>query len=144
MSENAGIVRELIGTFPEDFIATRADPAARARATAVLSEAAHPDFETAMIAADGWTMERNGIDGFVGAFDEWTVGFERFGLQFEELIDGGEVVVVLVRQRGMPRGGAAEIVTESAGAFFFRDSRIERVEFHLDRAWALDAAGLEA
>jgi hypothetical protein len=137
------VVRELIRSFPEDIVGARSDPSARDRAARAFAECGRPDFETAMVAPDGWTAESSGVDGFFGSFGEWTEGFERFRVDAGELIEEQEAVVVLADQHGVPKGAGAEIVTESAAVFFFADSLIERVEFHLDRGRALRAAGID-
>lgn len=144
MSKNAGVVRELMRAFPDDVVAAQDDAEARAAAAELLIEVSVPDFVTAMVAPDGWSSERNGVEGFFSSWGEFVAGFARFAIELEELIERGDVVVVLARQHGVPKGGSAEITTDGAAIFYFRDSLVERLEFHLDRAQALRVIDLEA
>jgi ketosteroid isomerase-like protein len=67
-------------------------------------------------------------------FDEWE-------LVLDELIDNGDQVIAVSRQRG--RGGTSGVETELEQAFIFtlRDGEIVRIEGYLDRDKALEAAG---
>jgi hypothetical protein len=58
------------------------------------------------------------------------------------VIEGPDGVVQLVRQIGVPAGSVAEVESESAAVFRFREGRISRIEFHLSRDDAMRAAGL--
>ena len=49
---------------------------------------------------------------------------------------------VLARQVGRTRGSSVPIETLSAAVLSFRDGKLTRVEFHLDRETAMKAAGL--
>ncbi|MEK6325906.1 MAG: nuclear transport factor 2 family protein [Actinomycetota bacterium] len=68
-------------------------------------------------------------------FDEWE-------LEVEELIDHGDQVFAMTRQRGRgaSSGVAAELVL--ANIFTLRDGEVVRIELYRDRERALEVAGL--
>jgi ketosteroid isomerase-like protein len=101
-----------------------------------------------------WDLSPSGIPGLgvyrghdeVRSFleDDWfqAFPFEEWELEVEELIDHGEQVIVMTRQRGRGQTSGAGAELELASIFTLRDGQIVRVETHLDREKALEAAGL--
>ncbi|MEK6272460.1 MAG: nuclear transport factor 2 family protein [Actinomycetota bacterium] len=87
-----------------------------------------------------------GYDEIRAFFEEdWfrTFPFEEWEIVVEELIDHGEDQVIAMshqRGRGASSGVAAEL--EQAHICTLRDGEIVRAESYLDRAKALEAAGL--
>ena len=63
-------------------------------------------------------------------------------LKAEEFIDAGDRVVVLVREFRRGRGSGIELETDTAAVFEVRDGRVVRIQGYMDRAEALEAAGL--
>jgi uncharacterized protein len=63
----------------------------------------------------------------------------------EELIDAGDRVVVLFRWRGHGRGSGVslDLVGGQAAVFTMRESKAIRAQWYVDRADALEAAGLK-
>jgi ketosteroid isomerase-like protein len=76
--------------------------------------------------------------------DDWfqTFPFEEWELEVEELIDHGDRVIAMSRQRG--RGASSGVVAELelANVFTLRDGKIVGFEIYRDREKALEAAGL--
>ena len=62
----------------------------------------------------------------------------------EKVIDAGDKVVVFQREYQRGRSSGIEIVTETAAIIYLRDGRIVRMQGYLDRAAALEAAGLSS
>jgi ketosteroid isomerase-like protein len=62
----------------------------------------------------------------------------------ERLIDAGDRVVVLFRWHGHGKGSGLSIdrFGEQAAVFTMRNGKVIRVEWYLDRAKALEAAGI--
>ena len=116
-----------------------AEPLERLRAVA------WPNFEVVMVAPGGWGKDnvRSGVEGYEAAWQDWLEPFESFRLEFEDVVEEGDHVVVLVRQFGVPKGGGKEVQSAGAGVFEFREGRIARMEFHLDRDAAFRAAGID-
>jgi ketosteroid isomerase-like protein len=63
-------------------------------------------------------------------------------LEPEEFIDAGDEVVVLQREYRRGRGSGVELVSDTAAVFEVRDGHVVRVQGYMDRAKALEAAGL--
>jgi ketosteroid isomerase-like protein len=108
-----------------------------------LREIAWPDLEIAMIGPGGFTGVFHGIDGFREAWDDWLRPFDRYAVEIEELRQRGEHVVALARHEATPTGTEATVEGAAAAVMTFRDGRLARIEFNLDREAALRAAGLE-
>ena len=101
-----------------------------------------------------WDFSPSGIPGLgvYRGFDEIRTFFEKdwFGafpfeeweVEVDELIDNGDQVIAVSRQRG--RGGTSGVEAELEQAFIVtvRDGEIVQVEGYLDRDAALEAAGL--
>jgi ketosteroid isomerase-like protein len=58
------------------------------------------------------------------------------------MIDHGDQVIVMARQRGRGASSGAAVELEFAQNFTLRDRQIVQVETYVDRARALEAAGL--
>jgi ketosteroid isomerase-like protein len=136
--------RVMTDTFHEvDLVAMLADDPETSPIGRAIREIAHPDLETVMVAPAGDPAIRNGVAGYVALWTDWVGAFDRFVLEeVDEPQVNGEVVVNFVRQRGKLAGSEAEVTADGAGVWFFRDGRLARIEFHLDREAALRAAGL--
>ena len=102
-----------------------------------------------------WDASPTGIPGLgvYRGYDEVRSFFENdwfqafpFGdweLEIDQLIDNGDQVIVMARQRGRGRTSGAAAELEFAQICTVRDGEIIRVESYLDRIKALEAAGLE-
>jgi ketosteroid isomerase-like protein len=78
-------------------------------------------------------------------FDEDWFGafpFEEWEVVVEELIDNGDQVIGMTRQRGRGATSGAAAELELAQICTVRGGKIVRVDTYLDRAEALEAAGL--
>ncbi len=63
-------------------------------------------------------------------------------LEAEEFIDAGDCVVVLVHEYRRGKGSGVEMETDTAVVYEVRDGRVVRIQGYMDRAKALQAAGL--
>ena len=63
-------------------------------------------------------------------------------LQAEEFIDAGDLVVVLLHEFRRGKGSGVEMETDTAVVYEVRDGRVVRTQGYMDRAQALEAAGL--
>jgi ketosteroid isomerase-like protein len=108
-----------------------------------IREIAHPDVETVMVAPAGDPAVRTGVAGYIALWTDWVRAYDRFVLEeVDEPRVNGDVVVNFVRQRGKLAGSEAEVTADGAGVWVFKEGRLARIEFHLDREAALRAAGL--
>jgi hypothetical protein len=106
---------------------------------------ARDDLETVMILPDGdKAAEASGPDGFLGLWRDWTASYERFDIEpLSDPVANGEAMVNTVRQRGVIAGSDAEVLAEGSAAWFFREGKLARIEFHLSHERALRSIGLE-
>ena len=63
-------------------------------------------------------------------------------IEIERVIDAGDQVIVLQREYQRGRSSGVELVIDAAVIFTLRDGRIIRMQGYMDRAAALEAAGL--
>ena len=87
-----------------------------------------------------------GHDELRSFFRDWfsTFPFDEWQQELDEVIDCGDQVVALTRQRG--RGSASRVVVELEYAQIatFREGKIVRVDVYTNRDKALEAVGLSA
>ena len=69
--------------------------------------------------------------------------FEDFSIDVEKSFDRGDEVVVFLRFRGRARESNAEVEAPMAHVWTIREGKAVRLRQFLDRADALEAAGLE-
>jgi ketosteroid isomerase-like protein len=145
-AEAVRIVEQIQGVLDVDVVAALDDDETDRRIRQTLAELAQPDFEVAMV-GPGYLpepLDRIGADGFREAWLDWTSPFESFQIEIERVIDAGDRVVSLVRQTGRTKTGGVEIEAAAAAVWTIRDGKLTRVEFHLDREKALQAAGVRS
>jgi ketosteroid isomerase-like protein len=76
-------------------------------------------------------------------FRNFTAEFEQFVFEVEDMkVAGEDGVLVSFRQTGRGKGSGAEFDFQSAWLFTVREDRVVRIRSYLDRAEALEAAGL--
>ena len=68
--------------------------------------------------------------------------FDDYRFEIEEIVDAGDQVVVVNRQRGRPKGRNTEVDMRNTWVFQFRDGMIARITPYWDRSTALAAVGL--
>jgi ketosteroid isomerase-like protein len=105
-----------------------------------LNERLGDDF--AVVMSGGVDVIGRGMDGLIGAFRDWTAPYVEYTVEWEEVVDGGDRVVVFVRQIGVIAESGLQVNARSGVVFAFEGGRLVRMEFHLDRDEALRSAGL--
>ena len=101
-----------------------------------------------------WDNTPSGIPGLgvnrgheeVKAFfeEDWfkTFPFDEWAVELEEVIDAGDRVISMSRQHGRGASSGAVAELELAQVATLRDGQVVRIDNYLDRAKALEAAGL--
>jgi ketosteroid isomerase-like protein len=117
------------------------DLEARTRAEPFLD----PEFEvidSATLAGFGVRPRGRGWEFLRGNYREMLSSFETYTERVDDIRDlGGGRVLALGEARGRPRGGRPEVVQLGGVIVTVRGGKIVRIEFFLDRAEALAAAG---
>jgi ketosteroid isomerase-like protein len=85
-----------------------------------------------------------GRDAVRDFYRRWAGAFSDWGYDIEEMVEGGDKVVVFVREHGHGRGSGAEVTMQRANVWTFRKGMVVRFESFSDRESALAAAGLQA
>ena len=97
---------------------------------------AEPGFVTSMVSQAGAIQDYEGAAGMRSGLKDWSETFSSLRFEAEDLQEHGDNVLTLARQIGVTRHGGVEIQQPSAVVWKFRDGRIHRIEWHLDRAAA--------
>jgi ketosteroid isomerase-like protein len=101
----------------------------------------HPDVES-VPAWRGPGTTYSGIAGFREMWIDWLEPWVTYHVQVDEMIEMGDSVVVLVRDRARRHGTEVEVELISGSVWTFRDGKITRVEFYANREELREATGL--
>jgi ketosteroid isomerase-like protein len=85
-----------------------------------------------------------GQDAWLEYMQEIQDPWKRFDVEVERIIDGGDTVVVFMRETAQSRHGGLEVQNDTAMIMKVRQQRIVEMTGYLDRDEALRAAGLNA
>jgi ketosteroid isomerase-like protein len=84
----------------------------------------------------------SGVEGFTAAWGEWLEPWESYRYVVEDYVDaGGGTVVVLAHVRARTRRDGVLVEHSPAVLCRVRDGRLAKLDFYLDGAEALAAAG---
>ena len=101
------------------------------------------EFEWVAAAEMAEQRSYRGREEFVDFMRRWTEDFDGYSIKREALIDAGDDRVVGVfRQFATGRVSGAPIEMEYSLVYDLRDGQLVRIRAYLDRAEALEAAGL--
>jgi ketosteroid isomerase-like protein len=134
--ENVDTVRQVI----EGFLAFQSgDPSAMATALAVLD----PDIEWhGTVGGLDENQVAHGYEELAQAFAENFQAWEKLVLETERYIDAGDSVVVFWHEVARSRHSEQEMETNTAVVYAVRDGRIVEARGYMERAEALEAAGI--
>lgn len=144
MEFDEALISSLMRAMPLGDLVPGSDEARSARASA-LADVAGNELVTVMVGSEGGlTSQFRGVEGFEQAWADWLSPFDAYSSALEEIREApDDRLVVITRQTATPKGSGAAIESQAAGVLEFRGGRLQRVEFHLDPAAAMRAAGLE-
>ena len=112
----------------------------------LLPEITHPDFAWDMSTFRGWPERQtyHGIEGARQFIAEWDDAWETWEVEVEDLLDGGERIVAIVRQHGRAKATGASVEMHFAQVWTIRDGLQVRMDMYASPEEALDAVGLSA
>ena len=84
----------------------------------------------------------HGRDALVRWIERWLEAWEEYADEIDEIDEAGDLVFAAVWVHGRGRGSGLEISQRIFHVFEMRDNRILRLDEHLNRREALEAAGL--
>jgi uncharacterized protein len=129
--ENVKIVRRVTGAFSAGDMDT-------------VFEWVAPEIEWDFSNAQTWVEEPvyRGYDGIMKFFAKWIGEWEDYRFEFEEVIDAGDKVVVVVRDEGRSKGVGIKLERRHAEIWTIRDRRVVKIEPFDHKHQALEAVGL--
>jgi ketosteroid isomerase-like protein len=147
--ENVEIVARFYPGSSVDIAKLISDDDAMTRYEAPLLPLIHPSFEVNLdpgyAALSDKTSARNlrGIDAFREMWRDWLSAWESFRLDVEDLVSLVDSrVLALVDMHARPKAGGIEMSLRGAAIWTLIDGQVSRIQLFLDRADALEAAGL--
>lgn len=84
----------------------------------------------------------HGRDEITRFMRHWIGTWEHYEIHVDKLLDAGEQVVALTRERGRGKGSRAQVELQGAVVFSLDGGKVVHFKGFLDRAEALDAVGL--
>jgi ketosteroid isomerase-like protein len=101
------------------------------------------DVEIVFVGAEPGLIDSSytGPAGLVEGWQDWLAAWSSYEAQFEEFVDAGDDVVVLVRLRGTTKHGGVVIEQPAAAVWTVEDGKIVRLAFHLSRRAAFESIG---
>jgi ketosteroid isomerase-like protein len=139
--ENVEVIRQLLPGPDVDIAQAVRDDDVWAVASQAWAAVTHPNFET-MIEVPSKSSTYVGVDGLREAWLDWVGPWETYYTEIEELIDAGDAVVAIVRDRARRKGVDAEVDLLGSNVSVFRNGKILRIGFYARRVPALEAVGL--
>jgi hypothetical protein len=138
--QNVDLVRSLIPRTDTDIAALYRDESLFEAASEAIQSLLDPGFECVAVFQGGRTYA--GTEGFRRLWLDWLEPWATYRVQVDEIIDMGDRVVVLVRDRARRHDVDAEVELISGSVWDFRGGRLLRVRFCSDRKEVFEVAGL--
>jgi ketosteroid isomerase-like protein len=91
----------------------------------------------------GTSIKYRGTDGLADGWSDWLEPWASYWIESERFLDAGERVVVFARVTARTRHSDVEMEHAPAAVWTFRDGRVVRVAFYLERDQALADAGID-
>jgi hypothetical protein len=138
---NVELLRTVIPPPETDIAALFRDDSLFDQTAEPLQEFIDPKVES--IAAWMGGRRYRGIDGFRRLWLDWLEPWASYYIRLEELIDAGDEVLVLSRDRGQRHDVEGDVDLSASSVWEIRDGRIAKVAFYTDREEAFAAAGVQ-
>jgi ketosteroid isomerase-like protein len=93
----------------------------------------------------GWLGSKPVYQGHEGVRQFWRDGLSAFGavdLNVEELVDGGDQVMAVIRERDVGRASGVPVETRHFAVWTVAGSKVVQLQIFDDRQQALEAVGL--
>src|SRR5919201_3468251 len=140
--ENIEIVRALVPPPEVDLVSLFRDAELYEQAVTALEEIIDPGVQSVAMWQGADAPVHRGVDGFRQLWLDWLEPWATYHVHAERLVDAGDRVVVLIRDRARRDDAGPEVELISGSVWEVRDGRIVRVQFCRDQAQALEVAGL--
>jgi ketosteroid isomerase-like protein len=138
--ENVELLRALMPPPGTDLAALFRDKALFEATSNAFESLFDPEFESVAVWQGGTTYY--GVEGFRNLWLDWLEPWATYYSQVGELVDAGDRVLALARDRGRRFDTDGEVEIIAGSVWEVRNGRVVRVEFYPDRHEVLEAAGL--
>jgi ketosteroid isomerase-like protein len=108
----------------------------------VILDRVHPDFEAHDRAEVPDPQRYEGVPGITQALGQLLEEFDDYRMEPQEFIDGGDRIIVVLRQSGRGRASGAVVEGTIVHLWEIRDGRASGLRAFSDLEEALEAAGL--
>ena len=136
-SENADLVRSLQRT-PDVDVKRLVDPDRDDHLRDVIGHLFDPEVECTMrFSGMAPVIYPRGLDGLKAAWQDWLKHWASYRTEIEDVIDGGERIVVIHRGYGRRQPDGPETALRRAAIWTVRDRCVVRVDFNVPPAEAL-------
>jgi uncharacterized protein len=105
-------------------------------------QACDPDIEWVEDPQRADSRVYHGHEGVQESFERWLEQWDEWGSELERLIDCGDDVLAIARERGSGATSGATVSSRNYMAFTIRDGKIARYREFYDERAALKAVGL--
>jgi hypothetical protein len=140
--EDVDLIRGLIPPSETDVAALLRNDELWGQLVGGLEALVDPEVESVAVWRGG--TPHTGVEGFRRMWLDWLEPWAEYHSHVEEVIDAGDSVVVIARDRGRRADVAGEVDIVAASRWEIRNGRLAKVVFYGNRDDALAAAGLEA
>lgn len=111
-------------------------------ARAMRTDALADDAEVVFATPSGPRALFRGPAGFVEGWQDWLSPWASYAVTVEELVGSGDRILAFARLSGETKRDHVKMDHPAAAVLEVRNGKIARIEFHLDRDEAREAAGL--
>ena len=140
--EKVEVVRALVPPPDTDVASLLRDDTLFDQTRTALEPLVDPAVESVAIWQGGGATTYVGFDGFRKLWLDWLEPWASYYVQVDEVIDAGDQVVILIRDRARRHDTEAEVELISGSVWEVREGKVVRVQFCQSREEALQSAGL--
>jgi SnoaL-like domain len=140
MARNADLIRALLPSPDVDLARLIRDNEAFAATISAAGEILDPELEAAAV----WLGEGRfyrGLEGFRRMWLDWLEPWATYHVRIDGIVEEGDRVAVLVRDRGRHRDSDAEVELLAGSLWTVRAGKLARVEFYANRGDLFEASG---
>jgi hypothetical protein len=140
MAGIADLIQALLPSPEVDLVHLVRDDEAFGATVGAAGEILDPELESAAL----WLGEGRsyrGLEGFRRMWLDWLEPWATYHVQVEAIIEEGDRVAVLIRDRGRPHDSDAEVELLAGSVWTARAGKITRVELYANRADLFEASG---
>jgi ketosteroid isomerase-like protein len=142
MAGNADLIQALLPPPEVDLAHVVRDEEAFRATVAAAGEILDPELESTAHWLGGGRSYR-GVDGFRRMWLDWLEPWATYHVQLEGILEEGDRVAVLIRDRGRHHDSGAEVELLAGSVWTVRAGKITRVDLYANREDLFEASGFD-